>query len=88
VNAVELKAAELVATAAKYGFDADVTRFGDSYILISYVSGNLSTRIQMTVAGNASVKTYERKNKITNYEFEYKLAEYKKIADRKAGVAA
>ena len=88
MNTVEIKAAELLAVASKYGFDGKVTKFGDSFIKISYLSGNLHSRIQLTASGNASVKTYERKNKIANLEFESKLAMYKQIADRKAGVSA
>ena len=85
MNAVETKAAELVALASKYGFDAKATKVNDEHISISYLSGNLSTRIQLTSAGNATVKTYERKNKIANSAFEGKLLDYKKIADRKRG---
>jgi len=88
MNTVELKAAELLAIAARYGFEGKVTKFGDSFIKISYVSGNLHSRIQLTGLGNASVKTYERKDKIANLEFESKLAMYQQIANRRAGASA
>jgi hypothetical protein len=88
VNTVEIKTAELVALASKYGITSKIEKVSDSYIVISYASKNLTTKVSITEAGNATVKTWERKHVIANSSFESKLASYKAIADRKVGVAA
>jgi hypothetical protein len=87
MNAVQSKVSQLVALAADYGFEAGVTNISDSYVIV-YINSNLRCKVVKTEAGNASVTTFERKQKLANSSLEPKLSWYKAIADRRAARVA
>ena len=83
MNKVQKKAQELIELASQYGIDTAVLNYSDEYIVIRYAH-NLKSRISKSEAGNALVKTWERKNIIPNSSLEPKLSWYKAINDRRA----
>jgi hypothetical protein len=83
VNKVQLKALELINLASAYGIESRVILDTDSYIRISFASENLKVSIRESEAGNALVKTWERKHLVPNSSLEPKLSWYKAIKDRR-----
>lgn len=60
MNALEIKAAELVAIADEFGIKTEVQVMGDHLIYVRFGRTGITSQIIHTATGKASVKTWER----------------------------
>jgi hypothetical protein len=63
MNALEIKAAELVAIATEQGIQTEVQVQGDHLIYVRFGRTGITSRIIHTATGKANVKTWEHRGR-------------------------
>jgi hypothetical protein len=77
MNALEIKAAELIDLAKDFGLDPEVRVTGDFQVLIYYTDlKNLCTEITYTDKGRVSIKSWERNGRRHDSVSTKNLADY------------